>query len=212
VAFKIDKYDPKVDSESGLTGQPYHEIFGGRIPLRYQLEIDWQVWHPHPFGSLLLGVSIGFWQNFGKGVLAKDPTQKSDDTALLNVTPFGLVGTWRFDWLNYRWPRFPVVPYAQAGLMRALWTSYNGTHDVSHDPKNTGRGSGWSYGYTTALGFALTLDSIDPELAREAYLDTGIQRTSFFAEYGWTRLDNFHSSGGLILTDRAWRFGLALEF
>ena len=41
---------------------------------------------------------------------------------------------------------------------------------------------------------------------------TGIQRTSLFAEYGWTRLDDFHKSGTLILSDRAWRFGLSVEF
>jgi hypothetical protein len=58
----------------------------------------------------------------------------------------------------------------------------------------------------------LSLNSIDPELAREAYLDTGIQRTSIFAEYGWTYLSNYHKAGALILSDHAWRFGLAVEF
>ena len=48
--------------------------------------------------------------------------------------------------------------------------------------------------------------------AREAYLDTGIQRTSVFAEYGWTYLNNFNKSGALILSDHAWRFGLSVEF
>ncbi|HEY4730002.1 MAG TPA: hypothetical protein VIH41_02645, partial [Myxococcales bacterium] len=73
-------------------------------------------------------------------------------------------------------------------------------------------GKGWTNGYTAALGVALNLNVIDVELAREAYLDTGIQRTSLFAEYGWTYLDNFGKSGALILTDRSWRFGLAVEF
>ena len=40
----------------------------------------------------------------------------------------------------------------------------------------------------------------------------GIQRTCFFAEYGWTRLNDFGKSGALILSDRAWRFGLSVEF
>jgi hypothetical protein len=43
-------------------------------------------------------------------------------------------------------------------------------------------------------------------------VDTGIQRTSLFAEYGWTFLNDFNRGGALILTDRAWRFGLAVEF
>ena len=208
-ALKIDRYDPKVDSEAGLTGQPYHEIFGSRAPLRYQLEADWEV--AHPFGSILLGVTAGYWQNFGKGLTAETRV-KSGDTALLDVIPLGVIATYRFDWLADRWARFPIIPYAQAGLMRALWASFSGTGAVSKDPDHGGRGSGWTYGYTTALGVALNLGSFDPELEREAYVDTGLQRTSLFAEYGWTRLDNFKRSSALILTDRAWRFGLAIEF
>lgn len=216
LGLKIDRYDPKVDSERGLNGSPYHEIFGSRAPLRWQLEVDWEVWHP--FGSLLAGVTVGFWQNYGKGLVAGTdgnplvPHVQSADTALLDVVPFGVIATYRFDWLADRWPRFPFIPYAQAGLMRALWASYSGTGSVSKDRTRGGRGSGWTYGYTTALGFALDLGSIDPDLARETYIDTGIQRSALFAEYGWTQLDDFHKSGALILSDRAWRFGLSVEF
>jgi hypothetical protein len=214
VAVKADRYDPKVDSEPGLTGSPYHQIFGGRIPLRWQLEVDWEFWHP--FGSFMIGGTVGYWQNIGKGLVASTATTtgvKSDDTALLDVIPFGAVLTYRFDVLADMWPRFPVIPYGQIGLTRALWASFNGVGNVSPDPTGSGgHGSGWTWGYTTALGLALALDSLDPDLSREAYLDTGIQRTTIFAEYGWTRLDGFHSNSSLILTDRAWRFGLAMEF
>jgi hypothetical protein len=214
VAVKIDRYDPKIDSEAAFQAlpteqRPYFEIFHGRAPLRWQAEVDWEVWHP--FGSLMLGVTAGFWQNFGHGLLASTG-QPSGDTALLNIVPLGVVATYRFDWLADRYIRFPFVPYAQIGYSRALWISYSGTGAVSKDTQNGGRGSGWTSGYTTAVGLALTLDSIDPELAREAYLDVGIQRTSIFAEYGWTRLDGFKSDGVLILTDRAWRFGMSVEF
>ena len=212
IGFKMDRYDPKVDSEPGLTGTPYHDVFGPRAPPRYQLEFDWEV--AHPFGSLLLGVTAGFWQNYGKAVLTGSTpgnVQRSQDTATLDVIPLGLIATYRFDWLSDRWERFPFIPYAQAGFMSALWIAVNGTGDVS-SPSSGGRGSGWTHGYTTALGVAINLNSIDPGLAREAYLDTGIQRTSVFAEYGWTYLSNFHRSGALILSDHAWRFGLAVEF
>ena len=224
LGLKIDRYDPQVDSESAfaarpsLNDRPYHQIFHGRAPLRYQLEADWEI--AHPFGSFLLGGTVGYWQNFGKGLTADPPRTTSGDTALLDVIPFGAIATYRFDWLADRFRRFPLIPYAQVGLMRALWASFSGTGSVSKDATRGGRGSGWTWGYTTAVGFALNLDAIDPELAREAYVDTGIQRTSLFAEYGWTRLDDFHktkpgtneTAGALILSDRAWRFGLALEF
>jgi hypothetical protein len=216
IGFKIDRYDPKVDSEPGLASlgrTPYHDVFGPRAPGRFQLEFDWEV--AHPFGSLLIGATAGFWQNYGKAILRSSPPdnpQKSQDTTLLNVVPFGLILTYRFDWLAERWERFPLIPYAQAGLMRALWFSKNGTGNVSTDNVNGGRGQGWTYGYTTALGVAFSLNVIDLELSREAYRDVGIHRTSLFAEYGWTYLSNFGRRGALILTDRAWRFGLAVEF
>lgn len=208
-AFKMDKYKPRVDSEPGLTGTPYKDIFGTGAPLRYQLEADYEVWHP--LGSVLVGLTAGFWQTSGKGRL--DNGTVSTDSATLNVAPIGAVATYRFDWAADRWIRFPFIPYAQAGVTRALWASFSGTGSVSKDSVRGGRGSGWTWGYTGALGLALNLDAIDPELAREAYLDTGIQRSTIFAEYGWTQLDNFgKKSGTLILSDRAWRFGLALEF
>ena len=212
VGFKIDRYDPKIDSESGLTGTPYHDVFGGRAPLRYQLEFDWEV--AHPFGSILVGATAGYWQNLGKALLLSSTPgspQHSQDTTLLDVIPFGLIATYRFDWLAERWQRFPFIPYAQVGLMRALWISYDGTGSVSNSTAG-GRGSGWTNGYTTALGFAVNLNAIDLDLAREAYLDTGIQRTALFAEYGWTYLSNFHRGGALVLSDHAWRFGLSVEF
>ena len=140
--------------------------------------------------------------------LAGEP---SGDTARLDVVPFGAIATYRFDWLADRYQWLPVIPYAQAGLQAALWTSYSGTGNVSKRAAG-GRGSGWSYGYTTALGVALDLGAVDAALAREAYIGTGIQRTSLFAEYGWTRLSDFGKSGTLILSDRAWRFGVSVEF
>lgn len=213
VGFKLDRYDPKVDSEPGLTGTPYHDVFGPRAPPRYQLEFDWEV--AHPFGSLLVGATAGFWQNYGKAILPGSTpgnVQRSQDTTTLNIFPFGLIATYRFDWLADRWERFPFIPYLQAGLMRALWVSYNGRGGVSGNPQRGGRGSGWTNGYTTALGIAVNLNAVDVELAREAYVDTRIQRTSLFAEYGWTYLSDFHRGGALILSDHAWRFGVAVEF
>jgi hypothetical protein len=208
VGFKIDRYDPQIDTESGLTGTPYHDIFHGRAPPRYQLEVHYQALHP--FGAVLFGGTIGWWQNNGHGLLSSSG-QQSTDTAQLRIVPIGIVATYRLDYFadQYRW--LPVVPYAQAGLQAAYWASLNAIGDVAN-PSAGGHGAGWSYGYTTALGVALDIGAIDRELAREAYYDTGIQRTCFFAEYGWTRLNDFGKSGTLILSDRAWRFGLSVEF
>ena len=148
--MKIDRYDPQIDSQAGLTGTPYHDIFHGRAPPRYQLEVDYQAFHP--FGAILFGGTLGFWQNVGKGLIHNTPTP-SQDNATLNIVPFGLIVTYRFDWLADRFRWFPFVPYAQAGLQAALWDSLNGTGSVSTRAAG-GRGSGWSYGYTTALGVA----------------------------------------------------------
>jgi hypothetical protein len=216
VAFDLGRYDPQIDSESGLNGQtPYHDIFGSKKPLRYQLEVDWEV--AHPFGTILLGGKIGFWQNAGKAVQLKPAADgsfvPSQDTATLDILPVSALLTWRFDWLADKYARFPFIPYGQIGLSRALWASFSGTGAVSRRNKaDGGTGSGWTNGWTAAVGMALNLNAIDPGLAREAYIDTGIQRSSVYAEYGWTRLDNFGQSGALILSDKGWRFGLAVEF
>jgi hypothetical protein len=210
VAFKVDRYDPQIDTEASLKGRrPYHDIFHGKAPARYQLEVDWQA--AHPFGSILIGGTVGFWQNYGHGLDTRGTPKPTTDTTNLDIAPFGALVTYRFDELADRFRWFPVIPYAQAGLMAALWSSFNGRGDVS-TRTGGGRGSGWSYGYTTALGVALSLDAIDAGLAREAFIDMGIQRTSLFAEYGWTRLDSFHKGGSLVLSDRAWRFGVSVEF
>ena len=113
--------------------------------------------------------------------------------------------------LDFTWQRAPCRSSKRSdrGINEATCCSSRTRQPSASSPA---RCSGWTYGYTTALGLALNLDSLDPDLAREAYVDTGIQRTSLFAEYGWTRLDNFGKSGALILTYRAWRFGLAMEF
>jgi hypothetical protein len=211
VALKVDRYDPQIDSERGLTGTPYHDIFHGRAPVRWQLEADWEALHP--FGSILVGGTIGFWQNIGRGIVHATGA-RSEDTALLDILPVGAIVTYRFDWVADRVRWLPVIPYAQAGLTAALWTSFSGNGSVSRNNTSgqPGRGSGWSYGYTTALGVALALDVLTPGIANEGRVDFGFKRSSIFAEYGWTRLDNFRRGHPLILSDRAWRFGVSVEF
>lgn len=213
-AAKFDKYDPQVDSEAALVAAgntPYHDIFGTRVPWRAQFEAD--VVLLHFYGSFLLGGTVGFWQNIGHGreVISGNA---SGDTTLLNVIPLGVVATYRFDWLcdQVRW--FPLIPYAQAGLSAANWASKDATGSVtdSQVPGKPGQGSGWTKGYTTALGVAFDINSLSPGIASEAYIDMGLQRTSLFFEYGWTRLDGFRNGTSLILSDKGPRFGLSLEF
>lgn len=224
VSLKVDKYSPEIDSEPALGGKtPYATIFGTRVPTRWQLETSYQAFHP--FGAVLLGGSAGFWENIGRGVYAKDVTDsdgnilnragdRSNDTALLRVVPLSLLATWRFDWLADRYRFVPLIPYVQAGLSAALWISYSGTKNVSvrsEDP-GQGRGSGWTLGTVAAVGLAVPLDFIDTGVSDEAYLELGLQRTSLFAEYGWTTLDGFGGGKSLVLSARDFRFGLSMEF
>ncbi len=216
VGLELDKYAPHVDSEPDLNGAtPYRDIFGDRIPWRIQGELGWEALHAGPAGTLVVGVSFGFWQNFGKGIFASGPdaTHPSSDTTLLDVWPMGVEAMWRFDGLTDRIRWLPIIPYAKLGLMEALWVIYSGNGDVANArPGQTGHGEGWTPGYTASLGGALSLNALDPELAHEAYQDLGLQRTSLFVEYGWTKLNDFNGSGVLVLSDKNWRFGLAMEF
>jgi hypothetical protein len=214
-ALEADKYTPQIDSEKDLDGHtPYRDIFGSRVPWRIQGEFAWEFLPTRNFGTFMIGASFGFWQNIGKGIFATGANAgtPSSDTTLLDVWPIGLEATWRYDSLAERVRWLPIIPYAKVGLMEALWVIYSGNGAVAHTSNPSGRGSGWTPGYTTALGVAISLDAIDPSISNEAYIELGLQRTSIFAEYGWTRLDGFRSAGELILSDRGPRFGLSLEF
>jgi hypothetical protein len=223
--LEFDRYKPQVDSEKDLKGAtPYMDIFQHRVPWRVQAELGIEAIHSKYVGTFVVGVSAGFWQNIGKGIFSGGPQdgQSSSDTTLFDIWPVGVEAQWRLDMFTDRFRWLPLIPYAKAGLMGGIWAIYSGNGDVASSASSSatpssaahtsGRGQGITYGYTTAVGCAISLDAIDPGVSNEAYLDLGLQRTSVFAEYGWTRLDGFHSSGNLILTDRGWRFGLALEF
>jgi hypothetical protein len=223
--LEFDRYKPQVDSEKDLKGAtPYMDIFQHRVPWRVQAELGLEAIHSKYVGTFVVGVSAGFWQNIGKGIFSGGPQdgQSSSDTTLFDIWPVGVEAQWRLDMFTDRFRWLPLIPYAKAGLMGGIWAIYSGNGDVASSASSSatpssaahtsGRGQGITYGYTTAVGCAIALDAIDPGISNEAYLDLGLQRTAVFAEYGWTRLDGFHSSGNLILTDRGWRFGLSLEF
>ena len=80
---------------------------------------------------------LGFWQNIGKGRFAAGPDagQPSADTTLLDIWPMGVHAQLRLDGLADRFRWFPIIPYAKAGLMAALWVVYAGDGSVSRSSR-----------------------------------------------------------------------------
>jgi len=116
-------------------------------------------------------------------LLTAGKPQPSQDTTLLNVFSVRADRDLPLRLAANQWSRFSLHPYAQSAHARALG-SYNGKETFERPDERPGR-KGLDDGYTAALGWR-SLNVIDVDPAREAYLDTGIQRTSLFAEYGWT--------------------------
>ena len=106
--------------------------------------------------------------------------------------------------------RFPIVPYAKAGIGYALWVASN-SGGVSQGVNGLS-GRGHTFGTNFTIGAAFALDALDPHAARELDESTGINHTYLFAEYMMLDLNGLGQSSALYVGTRSPEFGLAFEF
>jgi hypothetical protein len=206
---RIGQYYPKVDDEPALAGKtPFRDVFGDNQRLTVGIEVDWQALRIPHFGSLGPGLSVGYTA-FG-GVARQTgtviPTKQETN---LSIYPFTGVAVLRVDVLANEL-RFPVVPYAKAGVGMGYWRAYGptGTEQVN---SNT-RGIGISWGTHFTVGAALQLDFLDRGGARALDQASGINHTYAFVEYYFSNLNNFGSNTALSVGTNNWAAGLAFEF
>jgi len=208
-SFSLGGYTPQVDSEPGLTAQPYSQAFGTKSMLLFEAEWDRELWQQ--FGSLALGVSAGYGEVYGKGLFAANDATSSDNTAL-KVVPLKLLGTYNFNVLARRYG-IPLVPFAKGGIVWELYQITNGSGDTATANGESGQGARW--GWEGDVGLSLLLDWFDPTLAKNFDIDVGVNHTYFFAEWRYmssVRNNPFASPTGIYLKDGYWTFGLALEY
>jgi hypothetical protein len=206
--FKVGGYDPRssIDSESGLTGNPFEETFGRSSLLLFELEFERYLWQG--FGAFGLGLSAGYAEKYGRSIVTEDPSRTTSETTALQVLPVRLYALYNFDYPVTRW-RFPLVPYAKGGVGYMLWRiTKGGKVEVVEGV----RGQGGKWALTGAVGLAFLLDVLEQRLAADFDSDVGVNHSYVFGEYNVLRTDLLFGNGGLNLSSQQWMFGLAFEF
>ncbi len=211
--LRFAPYWPNIDSQPGVTGNPYHTIFGNMPRLLVAAEFDVQALRIPHFGTLGPGVSFGYTQMSAPAPLA-DGSGVSAENTNLEVFPMYAVAVLRVDVL-LRELRVPVVPYVKVGIGYTLWRSFTDSGTSNYTDPVTGKTSnafGGTLGEQIMLGGALNLDWIDRRSATALDEATGINHTYIFGEWMLANLDNFGSSSGLRVGTNTFCGGLAFEF
>ncbi len=206
--LRFAPYWPQIDSQPGLTGTPYKDIFGTMPRLLVSGEFDVQLLRIPHFGSLGPAFSFGYTQMSAPAPLADGSGQLSAENTNLEVFPMYLAAVLRIDVL-LRDFRIPIVPYAKLGIATTIWRSFTDTGTSNFMGKQA---FGATWGEQIALGGMLNLDWIDRRAAVQLDESAGINHTYLFGEWMLANLDNFGSSKGLRVGTNTFCGGLAFEF
>jgi len=226
--LKFGPYKPNVDSEPGLSGHPYRDVFGclpGKSCSKWagytvmsQAELDFQIWKG--YGSLGVAGTIGYFRIKGKALQPDDPSLPYDpdsnpyiysgDSTVMNLLPLVVQVVYRWDYAAIKWG-VPIVPYVKGGAVCTVWWIENGNGDVARFG-NGNKARGTTFGYEVNLGIAFLLDVLEPSAAKIMDREIGINHSYLFAEFvhsqvRWAVHDRMHL--GMPATFLA---GLALEF
>jgi hypothetical protein len=208
--FNLGGFRPDVDSESGLTAGPYQGVFGGKKMLLLDGEVDYEFFHR--FGTLGIGLEVGYGSVKDQGIVAATGERSSVDSTSLKVLPLTALLVYRFDWL---WQRLgiPLVPFAKVGPGYTFWWSTNGGGDVDRFTfqGQSVKASGAKWGYEVAGGLSLVLNFLDPVVGREADQEFGMNSAVLSAAYVRRTADNF-GKAGMVLSGSYWLFGVGVQF
>ncbi len=207
IELRFAPYWPAIDSQPGLTGKPYQEIFGKMARLLFAGEFDWQVVRIPHLGTLGPGLSFGYTEMSAPAPLTGGGGVSGEQTNI-EVFPFYGVAVLRVDvlWHDYK---VPFIPYVKAGIAGTIWHTFTDS-GTSHYNGTTGFGVTW--GEQFAAGGALALNWLDPRAAAAMDQQAGINTTYLFAEWMWANLDNFGSSSAFRVGTMTVCAGLGVEF
>jgi hypothetical protein len=206
--LRFGPYRPNVDGEFNGSRTPYKDYFGDSRKLMTQIELDYEFFHR--FGSLGIGLGVGYFSVSGTAPVADGTGAPSGDRSTLKVVPMALSLVYRFDVLLER-RKFPIVPYGKAGVDYAYWQITDGSDQIATDGKG-GSARGGTPGWHAAAGVALVLDGFDPEAARSFDSDMGVNHTAIVFEYRYADISGLGSANKLHVGDTTWSLGLLLEF
>lgn len=209
--FRLGRYRPSVDSEPGLTGEPYRDVFGDGASLYVGFEFDWQALRIPYFGTVGPGVAVGYMDNTTTAPfkVPRIDGSPSGSTTSLEIFPAQVLAVVRADALWRDWG-IPVVPYFKGGLGLARWRSFSDGVTSSTAAGVPAKGS--VYGYHLAAGAALNLNVFDKYTARNFDLRMGVNSTSVFFEVYTSSLESAFTGKPLYAGTTSWTAGLLFEF
>lgn len=195
-------YRPNIDSEPGLTGTPYADVFGTSSPWMWRAELDWDFLKTR-WGRVGVGLSGGFWEALGRG-FDLDTGERVNDTVLFNVAPYTAVLVYRADFLWTRW-NIPFVPFARGGYGLVRWSTRTGQISEVGDA----RGAGWGHGFEVSAGLQFVLDFLDPGASLALDQELGVNYSAIFVEFG---RNEWRGANGLRLDGNNIQVGLSFAF
>jgi hypothetical protein len=207
--LRLGPYRPDVDSEFSGAAHPHRDLFGTKRRVMTQLELDYQFFQG--FGSVAVGLSLGYFRQSAKA-FELNSTARSSDTTKLSLTPMALLLIYRFDVAAKRWD-IPLVPYAKIGINYTVWSITDVNGKVATSNTASGKGRGGTAGWQAAAGVALGLNWLDPGSAREFDTETGVNDSYFFIEAMQVKADKgLGQDHALHVGDTTWMAGLLFEF
>lgn len=208
--LRFSPYRPDIDSEPGLTGTPYQNVFGTKPRLMIGAEFDWQIVRIPYLGTLGPGFAIGYTSMSAQAKLAQPRNGEtySAESTSLNIIPMDVVAVLRVDTF-FRDAGVPVIPYGKLGPALAFWRAYSETGTSAAQGVS---GKGHTNGWVWAIGAMLSLNFFDNYAARNLDNTTGVNNTALFAELYSLNLTGVGQSNALYVGQTGWAFGLAFEF
>ena len=226
---KLGPYLPEIDRNYGGPGLgPYAKVYGetderdeatsepkkgiyGAIAFEYQIV--------RLAGPIGIGFQWSMFRDKAQALLADPPAtgsvRSAADSTRFAVMPLALQAVYRFELLADRF-RIPIVPYGKFGLNYTFWWSKNGSGDISTIKDDNGKvidkARGGAWGFQSNIGGMLRLDWLERGEARNLDRITGINHTYVFAEWQFSRVNNFGRKNNISLGDSTWLVGLAIEF
>jgi hypothetical protein len=188
IAFeaRFGPYSPQIDTEPGLRGKPYEEVFGGGAQFYFGFELDWQAARIPWLG--VIGPGLG-WGYTHRSATAKVTAtgQDSGESTSITIFPMYVSAVLRADELMRR-TGVPFVPYGKLGFGFASWNT--GT-SAGASVSNGVAGNGLSYGLEWALGGMLCLNELDERSAASLDQTAGVNHVYLYGEWWRMALDGF---------------------
>ena len=204
---RFGPYSPQVDSEPGLRGKPFEQVFGSGGEFYFGFEVDWQAVRIPWVGTFGPGFAWGYTHRSATAKITATGADSGESTTF-TVYPMYVTGVLRADELMRR-TGFPIVPYGKLGLGLAPWNT--GTSVGSSEYQGV-TGSGFSYGLQWALGGMLCLNGLDARSAASLDETVGVNHVYLFGEWWRMALDGFGKDPPVMRVGTStFTVGLALD-